>query len=229
MNVFMLIFLSSFFVHSLWCQDFTSLEQIYDFWAPHYNTLVEKTEYNVLKWIEKHKDLFSKAEMLVLDLGCADGIIGDRIHFYNPHARLVGVDFSKNMVACCREKSFYQSVLCADLSYGLPASICNTTYDIIIATGCLEFVSNHEQLCKQIESVLKPGGYFLLTVQVATGTEKLTALDRPLTVYTREQIEALLYACALKVVSLEFNEAAYKNSKTQEPTAYFMIIAHNTR
>src|SRR5207237_8027755 len=105
---------------------------------------------------------------LVLDLVYADGMIVELLQKYNPAYTFAGIDFSQKMVEICSQKAIYSKIIHADLSEGLPREICSQRYDLILATGCLEFIQNHENLFSQIQKVLKPNGQFWLTLQART-------------------------------------------------------------
>lgn len=203
---------------------FNSLQDVYNFCAPHYQTLVQKTGYNVINWLTRKYDFLSNTSQRVLDLGCADGMVGEFLHAHNPEYNFVGIDYSSEMVKCCAQKAIYSDVIVADLSNGLPEQINSQLYDIVLATGCLEFIQNHDQLFTQIYQALKPDGQFWLTLQVDTESCARTALDTSLNLYTQEQALSLFKKHNFHVLDFEVNNCAYTQSKTQKPCPYFMII-----
>lgn len=204
---------------------FSTLREAYDFWAPNYKHLVENTSYCICEWIRAKENLLPRGARLVLDLGCADGFIGKCVCKYRSDYTFFGIDFSNQMIQHCSKNSHYQRSLCADLNQGLPTEIAQFKYDIVFATGCLEFIQNHDLLLTEIRKILKPGGLVWFTLQIDTGGKK-RILDTDLNLYTCSQAKELLRRHNLMILDFEVNPCAYKNSSTQEAVVYCMIIAY---
>ena len=75
---------------------------------------------------------------------------------------IIGVDFSEQMLEVGRKKQVYTAInqgnLEEPLAFGSQAS-----YDAILAVGVFTFGHAHPRALKNLSSLLKPGGYFVLT------------------------------------------------------------------
>lgn len=97
-----------------------------------------------------------------LDVGCGPGnstrVVADRF----PGARVIGIDFSPNMVETARrehpELEFFQ----CDVSKPLDCLPCD--FDLVFSNACLQWVPDHPALLPRLMKLLKPGG--MLAVQI---------------------------------------------------------------
>ncbi|MGO8875010.1 MAG: methyltransferase domain-containing protein [Acidimicrobiales bacterium] len=93
----------------------------------------------------------------VLDLGCASGLLAERIralgHF------VVGVDYAEAPDVRRRTDAFFT----ADLDAGIPEEV-GTGYDVVVAGDVIEHLSHPGDILRQITKVLRPGGQLILSV-----------------------------------------------------------------
>ena len=95
----------------------------------------------------------------VLDLGCADGYVAQRLRGYGHE--VTGVDVEARPGVKDRVDRFVE----ADLDHGLPPSITEgEPFDIVLAGDVLEHVRTPEDLLRDIRGVLAPGGRVLVSV-----------------------------------------------------------------
>jgi SAM-dependent methyltransferase len=87
----------------------------------------------------------------VLDLGCRDG--GFR-EFLPPSTIYRGMDIADEFEA--------EHIIIGDISQGLPFE--DEFYDYVFAVEVLEHTTNPYNIFKEVKRILKPGGYFVLSV-----------------------------------------------------------------
>jgi trans-aconitate methyltransferase len=96
----------------------------------------------------------------VLDLGCGDGALAERLATSYPSASVTGVDASPSMVATARRRSRenlrFEIWRAQDLSPELGR------FDLVISTAVLHWIpaAEHPQVLRRVRSVLVPGGMF---------------------------------------------------------------------
>jgi len=208
---------------------YSSLREFYNEQSEHYEELVLKTSYIGPIWIKSHIDRLEHGQKRLLDLGCANGMIAEIVKEFRPDYLFDGVDYSTGMIEVCLKKNIYENAILADLSEGLPHKCNAYRYDTVLATGCLEFISQHENLFKEIHSVLNPGGQFWLTVQAAVNeNESLNDSLLGIKSYYTEEIKNLLRITGYKVIEFELCQTAYFSSQQQVATPYYLIIAEKS-
>jgi 2-polyprenyl-3-methyl-5-hydroxy-6-metoxy-1,4-benzoquinol methylase len=95
----------------------------------------------------------------VLDLGCAGGLLAERVRGFGH--RVTGVDWRELPGLRERVDHFVE----ADLDQGLPREILDGgEYDVVIAADVLEHLRAPERLLDQIRSVLSPRGTLIVSV-----------------------------------------------------------------
>lgn len=203
------------------------LAKMYDQWGHRYDELVAITNYQGGKWIEKNAQYFENVSGKVLDLGCADGFIANKIFQLNHKLQFDGIDFSKKMLHAAKNQKRYQRLIQADLNTGIPAEL-NSTYDFIIATGFFEFIQDHEKLLHDIHKYLKQNGLLFLTLQKADLIHKQLIKDTrgiDITAY-KDQLECQKQLTASGFNILEIAEGfGYRDSILQMDNTFFYIIA----
>jgi trans-aconitate methyltransferase len=102
----------------------------------------------VLEWLNAQMGEF------VLDLGCGDGHLTQRLSATRAH--VLGVDASADMVAAARERGIEAEQANAE---SLPFH--DATFDAVFSNAALHWVRDHESMLAQIHRVLKPGGRFV--------------------------------------------------------------------
>jgi trans-aconitate methyltransferase len=90
----------------------------------------------------------------ILDLGCGDGQLTQRIAATGAH--LLGVDASANMVEVARERGIEAEQANAEL---LPFH--NGTFDAVFSNAALHWVRNQDEMLAQVHRVLRTGGRFV--------------------------------------------------------------------
>jgi SAM-dependent methyltransferase len=102
----------------------------------------------VLEW------LAAKPGERILDLGCGDGQLTQRIAANG--ATVVGVDTSPEMVDAARSRGIVVMEASAE---SLPFS--DQAFDAVFSNAALHWVHDHDAMLAQVKRVLKPGGRFV--------------------------------------------------------------------
>ena len=101
----------------------------------------------------------------VLDLGCGTGLVGAA--FADIAARIDGIDLSPQMIAKARDRGLYADLAVADIESFLVSD--GRTYDLILAADTLVYLGDLAPTLGGVRGRLKPGGFFLFTVEKADG------------------------------------------------------------
>ncbi|MCC7015707.1 MAG: methyltransferase domain-containing protein [Rhodospirillales bacterium] len=97
----------------------------------------------------------------VLDAGCGSGLLGTRIKA----GRLVGIDFSPDMLAAARARGVYDELFEGDLVEAMAA--WDDRFDIIVSACVLYHLANLAPFFRQAARLLVPGGHLFLSVDPA--------------------------------------------------------------
>ena len=102
----------------------------------------------VLEWLD------AKAGEYILDLGCGDGQLTQRIAATG--ASVVGVDASPEMVAAARARG-----VVADVGSAEALPYAKNEFDAVFSNAALHWVRDQDAMMAQVRRVLKPGGRFV--------------------------------------------------------------------
>ncbi len=102
----------------------------------------------VLEWLE------AKAGECVLDLGCGNGELTQRI--VAAGASVVGIDASSEMVAAAREKG-----LSVDHGNAEKLPYPDHTFDAVFSNAALHWIRGQDDMLSEVRRVLRPGGRFV--------------------------------------------------------------------
>jgi SAM-dependent methyltransferase len=102
----------------------------------------------VLEWLD------AKAAEYILDLGCGDGLLTQRIAATG--AGVVGVDLSPEMLAAARGRGI-------DAREGSAESLpfADRSFDAVFSNAVLHWVRDQDAMMSDVRRVLKPGGRFV--------------------------------------------------------------------
>ena len=102
----------------------------------------------VLEWLGRQTGEY------ILDLGCGDGQLTQRIAATGAH--VLGVDASAEMVAAARARGIEAEQATAEK---LPFH--DATFDAVFSNAALHWVRDQDAMMAQVHRVLKPGGRFV--------------------------------------------------------------------
>jgi len=104
----------------------------------------------------------------IFDLGCGPGNATELLTATFPHAMIVGLDTSHNMLAVARARVPTAQFIKQDIETWRPAG----KVDLIFANAALHFVPNNHELLVKLISFLKEGGW--LAVQMPNNIQELS-------------------------------------------------------
>ena len=102
----------------------------------------------VLEWLNAQMGEF------ILDLGCGDGQLTQRIAATGAH--VLGVDASIDMVSAARERGIE-----AELANAESLPFHRETFDAVFSNAALHWVHDQDAMLTQVHRVLKSGGRFV--------------------------------------------------------------------
>lgn len=92
----------------------------------------------------------------VLDIGCWDGTIGQRIEAQGN--QVTGIDLSPGAVAQAKKRI---NAMEGDVEAGLPFP--DASFDLVFMGDIIEHIFDTRKVFKEVHRLLKPGGRFLIT------------------------------------------------------------------
>jgi glycosyltransferase involved in cell wall biosynthesis len=103
-------------------------------------------------------ELAARPRSKVLDLGCADGLVAERLRAQG-HT-VVGVDIDATDAVKERVDRF----VAADLDRGMPPDLADEAFDVVIAADVFEHLRDPQHLLDEIHAVLADDAIVLVTV-----------------------------------------------------------------
>lgn len=130
------------------------MENLYD----SKNPLVKFVHLNRLKSISDQ--ISTEKEQRILDAGCGEGHLLERLHRLSPHSHYYGVDITQAALEKAQERCPWATLKSANLSgTGFPPAY----FDVVVCTEVLEHVYEYEAVIRELKRVLRPGGRLILT------------------------------------------------------------------
>jgi SAM-dependent methyltransferase len=100
-------------------------------------------------------------EGIGLDLGCGDGRLTKIILDLIGKREVIGIDIDPNETSLAEQLNLYQKIHIAPANQ-IPEP--NDYFDWVFSNSVLEHIPNLDDVLQEVSRVLKPGGFFLLTV-----------------------------------------------------------------
>jgi ubiquinone/menaquinone biosynthesis C-methylase UbiE len=145
--------------------DHETLRNKYNAWARIYDTELDKSyRCSPIESAQTLAQVLPQKDAMILDAGAGTGMVGEALSALG-YTQIVGVDLSEEMLEIARKKQVYQDLYQGNLEETLNF-LDNESFDAIISVGVFTFGHVHPQALKNLFSLLKSGGYFLLTVRV---------------------------------------------------------------
>lgn len=153
----------------------------------------------------------------ILDLGCGDGRLAERVRAAGHH--VTGVDLVERPGVRERTDDFYR----ADLAQGIPPE-AGAGYDVVIAADVLEHLPRPEETLRDVLRVLRPGGQLLLSVPNFEhwylrarimlglfGYDRRGILDQTnLRFFTRASLRRLVRRCGFDILEQAYTSGSHR-------------------
>ena len=169
------------------------------------------SHYRQRPFAELTSRLGASSPQIVVDLGCGSGAHTLALALRWPNARIIGVDYSAEMLGQARRNDPLQRVewVHCDVESWDPAQL-GAPIDVIIANSLLQWVPSHVRLIPGWIAALAPGGWFAMQVPGNFNAPSHTLL---------REVAAKSPRAADLLPRLGRGEAV------SEPAAYFFLLA----
>jgi cyclopropane fatty-acyl-phospholipid synthase-like methyltransferase len=197
-------------------------EAAYDNVYDKYAQIAENEVWPRTIWLKKLLKLLPHHSS-VLDIGCGSGVPADQM-IAKEHI-LTGIDISKVQIELARKNVPSGTFIRADLSV---VQFNESTFNAIVAFYTFEQVprSTHAQIFRKIATWLKPGGYFLFSVEDADYDDaKGNWLGVPifLSVYKPEYMKKLITEAGFEILESLID----KQIEGDHEVPYLWVLARN--
>ena len=146
-------------------KDDQSLAKKYDAWSRLYDSeLNEPYRVSPLESARALDKVLGNKQASILDAGAGTGMVGEALAELG-YTNITAVDLSSEMLEVARGKQVYQALYQGNLEHPCDFAPPNS-FDAIISVGVFTYGHANPQALHNLFPLLKPGGYFLLTVRV---------------------------------------------------------------
>ncbi len=106
------------------------------------------------------REIPEQTGLRVLDAGCGEGHLLERIHRILPTGRLYGVDVTETALCRAKERCPWAQFTQTNLVH---TDFPDAFFDVGVSTEVLEHVYEYPAVVQEMKRILKPGGHFILT------------------------------------------------------------------
>ncbi|MGB5636635.1 MAG: class I SAM-dependent methyltransferase [Waterburya sp.] len=146
-------------------KDHQSLANKYDAWSHLYDAeLNEPYRISPIQSARTLAQVLTDKQASILDAGAGTGMVGEALAELG-YSNITAVDLSSQMLEVAKAKQVYQALYQGDLEHTLDFAQPHS-FDAIISVGVFTYGHAAPQALHNLFSLLKPSGYFLLTVRV---------------------------------------------------------------
>lgn len=158
-----------------------SASKYYDILSPYYDKATEiENAWTPPQMVQMCCEKLLQNNIKVLDIGVGTGRSIDFITKSNKLVEIHGIDVSEKMLSVCREKYPMSKLFHGDLKAF--ATQCDQKFDIIIASGVIEFIEDLSSLFQDCASLLTEKGSIVFTYEPVVDYHKFQFEDKSLTV-----------------------------------------------
>ena len=158
-----------------------------------------RAEY-INKFLKKNKQL------VIGDIGAGFGLFLEELRKYNSANRYIAIEPSQEMAKICSSKKLDVKCLCLEEIKGMEGS-----FNLLTAFELLEHLYDPVAFLKKAYSLLKPGGYLLLTTLNGLGFDimllweksKSIAAPQHLNFFNPESIKLLMRKIGFKIIEVQ--------------------------
>jgi predicted TPR repeat methyltransferase len=186
------------------------VKNYYDNFATVYDEyLVTRLDYKCPRIIADELQKYQINHVDILDLGCGTGLCGLALkHLANS---LDGVDLSRQMLNVAQQRNIYDTLEENDIFEFMRTR--KTLYDVVVAGGLLEYISDPHSLFSAVVAVLRESGMFIFTAIENPGGEGLGVNASGLYTHGSAYLETLAIQCGLTPVSITGMAMWYENGQ----------------
>ena len=98
----------------------------------------------------------------VLDIGCGPGVMTKQIRDLG--WEYVGIDISKEMIELANMRFNQDPHVCFKVGSVEKIEEKDSSFDVVVAMGLVEYVADDEVVIREVARVLKPGGLFIVSL-----------------------------------------------------------------
>ncbi|MBU2865136.1 methyltransferase domain-containing protein [Reinekea forsetii] len=142
-----------------------NVEELYNETAHRYSDLVERSKYIGPDWLSRFLEANRFTCSSIVDLGCANGVLGEVLRNSFANAYIAGIDISENMIRYAESKACYNKTIQMDLNKSF-SQLFDQPNDLIVALGFSEFLINIQVFMDEVAAITKPGGIAVISFQI---------------------------------------------------------------
>ena len=139
----------------------TKIHDLYDEWADNYDRDLVLWGYDAPQVSASYLKRLADKDGLVLDVGCGTGLVGQAIQEQG-FSRIHGIDFSEESLQLAKRRRLYGSLSRVDLTQ-LPTSLRAASFNAIVCTGVMAYLTETKQVCLEFCRIVKSGAPIILT------------------------------------------------------------------
>ncbi|ARU06366.1 hypothetical protein CCO03_18385 [Comamonas serinivorans] len=186
------------------------------------HTLVQGLQYKLPEKVAQMLvDLHPDRKFNLLDLGCGTGLLG--LYLRRIQGHIIGVDLSTEMIRQAAKHNIYSRFHTVNLVDALRETPSDT-YEAITCLDALIYVGDLTTVVPNALRVLKPGGHFIFSCEVA-GEDEADLVLRPSGRYAHKQskVEQLCQDAGFAYVHIEAMPKL--RMEGGEPQKGFLVVA----
>lgn len=132
--------------------------------------------------------------MTMLDIGCGGGATLKRLLKRSKNGKAFGIDISEESVAKAREvnRSLLDKQVFVQQGSANKLPYQNGQFDLVTAVETVYFWPDLPNCLQEVRRVLKPGGQFVIMVEVLDSDSKWIDMVKGMTAYSPEQLMKML-------------------------------------
>ena len=136
----------------------------------------------------------------ILDIGCSTGVLIEKLAKLT-NAEIFGIDVSDNAINACRDRGLINTRVMA----GEKLDYENSTFDIVIASDCLEHIDDDKKALKEWCRVLKNEGKLIIFVPAFMSIwSELDQLSKHFRRYGRNELKLKLQSSRFIINRISF-------------------------
>ncbi|MCK5176173.1 MAG: methyltransferase domain-containing protein [Candidatus Aenigmarchaeota archaeon] len=145
----------------------------------------------------------------VLDAGCGEGHLIEKMHDINKNNNYYGIDITKIALKNAKKRCTYANLKCTDLRN---IDYDNSFFDIVVCTEVLEHIKDYEIVIKEISRLVKKKGRLIVTFpnEFLWTLSRFMLFIRPIKVpdhynsFTPKKIISVVDMKVIKIINLPF-------------------------